>query len=273
MAEGHWYARERRGEGPPLVVLHGFGGDHTGWFTVLPRLRDVPSLAYDLPGHGLSLRAPGAGKAGAMAKGLLADLDARGIGRFHLAGHSMGGAVATLAAMRAPERVASLTLLAPGGFGPDIAYDVLERWAAADSRPAIDRALRRMTAPGHRTGAFEIGRVEAMRRRPGQVAELKRIVTGLVDDRGKQGAIPREDVRALRPPTTLVWGEADPVLSPRHADGLDDALRVLRLAGAGHMLMEERPREVAAAIRDTLAQSERGEGEQGAGDGTGGPTP
>ena len=249
--EAGWYARERRGDGPPLVLLHGFGGDHTAWFTVLPRL-DGPSLAYDLPGHGLSLRAPGAGKAGAMAKGLVADLDARGVTRFHLVGHSMGGAVATLVAMRVPERVVSLTLLAPGGFGPDIAYDVLQQWAAADSRPAISRALRRMTAPGHQTGAFEIGRVEAMRRRPGQVAELRRIVTGLVDDKGRQGAIPRDDLRSLAPPTTLVWGDADPVLSPRHADGLEDAMRVVRLSGAGHMLMEERPRDAAAAIRASM---------------------
>ena len=255
-----WHARERRGEresereAAPLVLLHGFGGDHTGWFTVLPRLAG-PSLAYDLPGHGRSLHAEGAGRAGPMAKGLLADLDARGIGRVHLAGHSMGGAVATLVALRVPERVASLTLLAPGGFGSDIAYDVLEQWAGADSRSAIARALRRMTAPGHETGAFEIGRAEAMRRRPGQVPLLRRIVRGLVDDRGRQGAIPREHLADLVPPTTLVWGDADPVLSPGHADGLDGAMEVRRLPGAGHMLMEERPRDVAAAIRDTMARA------------------
>lgn len=250
-----WFAQTRRGDDAPLVLLHGFGGDHMGWLTILPRL-DEPVLAYDLPGHGRSLGAPGAGRAGAMAKGLLADLDERGVGRFHLAGHSMGGAVATLAAMRAPNRVASLTLLAPGGFGPEIAYDVLERWAAADSRPSIGRALRRMTAPGHETGAFEIGRVEVMRRRPGQVAELRRIVTGLVDDQGKQGAIDCEAIRALPEtldaPVTLVWGDADPVLSPRHADGLEDALRVVRLPGAGHMLMEERPRDVARILSETM---------------------
>ena len=251
-----WFAQARRGEGDPLVLLHGFGGDHTGWFTVIPRLPNVPTLAYDLPGHGRSLGAGGAGRAGAMAKGLLADLDARGIGRFHLAGHSMGGAVATLAAMRAPDRVRSLTLLAPGGFGSEIGYDILVAWANADSRPAIARALRRMTAPGHETGAFEIGRVETARRRHGQVPELRRIVAGLVDDRGEQGAIDRDAIRALPgtlgAPVTLVWGDADPVLSAHHADGLDDALNVVRVPGAGHMLMEERPRDVAGALERTM---------------------
>ena len=254
-----WFAQTRRGDGDPLVLLHGFGGDHTGWFTVIPRLPNVPTLAYDLPGHGRSLEAPGAGRAGAMAKGLIADLDARGIGRFHLAGHSMGGAVATLAATRAPGRVRSLTLLAPGGFGSEIAYDVLRAWAAASGRPAIARALRRMTAPGHETGAFEIGRVEAMRRRPGQMAVLDTIVRGLVDAQGKQGAIGRDAIRALPEtldaPVTLMWGEVDPVVSVRHAEGLDDALDVTRLSGIGHMLMEECPREVAAAIAGTMGKA------------------
>ena len=242
------FAQVRSGEGVPVVLLHGFGGDHTAWIGVVQRLpRSVPTLTYDLPGHGRSLGVEGGGRVPAMAKAILADLDARGIGRFHLAGHSMGGATATMMAMRAPDRVASLTLLAPGGYGPEIAVDVLRDWAAASARPAIARALGRMTAPGHLFGAFEIGRVEALRRRSGQVAVLRAMAEGLADAEGRQGTFAREHVAAL-PRATLVWGDADPILPPHHADGLDTAMTVVRVPGAGHMLMEERPREVAEAI-------------------------
>lgn len=252
------FAQERKGngtgDGVPLVLLHGFGGDHTGWLSIVSRLsKDVATLAYDLPGHGRSLNVPGAGRAGAMSKGVLADLDARGVTRFHLCGHSMGGAVATLMAMRAPDRVASLTLLGPGGFGPEIAIDVLRDWGRATSTTALSRALRRMTAPGHVFGAFEIGRLEAMRRRPGQREKLVEITTLLADEDGRQGAIDREAIRSLSVPTTLVWGDRDPVLPASQADGLDDVYHVLRLQGAGHMLMEERPAAVARALRERIA--------------------
>ena len=246
------FAQVRSGEGVPLVLLHGFGGDHTAWIGIVQRLpKTVPTLAYDLPGHGRSLGAEGGGKVPAMAKAILADLDARGVGRFHLAGHSMGGATATMMALRAPDRIASLTLLAPGGYGREIAIGVLRDWAAAANRPSIARALKHMTAPGHLFGAFEVGRVEAMRRRAGQVAALRGIAERLADEEGRQGAFPREQLETL-PRATLVWGDADPILPAYHADGLEDAMNVLRVPGAGHMLMEERPKVVAEAIGSAM---------------------
>ena len=250
------FAQERRGaregSGETLVLLHGFGGDHTAWFSIVQRLpKEWRVLSYDLPGHGRSLNVPGAGRAGAMAKAVLADLEARGIERFRLAGHSMGGAVATMMAMRAPERIAALTLLAPGGYGPEIAIDVLRDWGAAATRPSIAKALARMTAPGHRFGAFEIGRVEAMRRRPGQVPVLREIAASMADENGHQGAFPSEHLAKLPGGSTLVWGDADPILPFEQAERAPDNLVRVDLPAAGHMLMEERPAEVANAIRST----------------------
>ena len=244
------FALHRSGDGAPLVLLHGFGGDHTAWLTIVSRLRGVPTIAYDMPGHGRSLDVPGGGRTGAMAKAVLADLDARGIERFHLAGHSMGGATATMIALRAPERIASLTLVAPGGFGPEIAIDTLRRWADATSDAALSRALKRMTAPGHVTGAFEVARVATMRRRPGQRETLRGIVANMADAEGRQGAFDRtklcETFASI--PTRLVWGDADPVLPPSQAEGWDGVANVSLVPGAGHMLMEERPAAVATAL-------------------------
>ena len=78
-------------------------------------------VALDLPGHGGSVKEVGAGDAEIFAAAVSDALAALGIERVHLVGHSMGGAIALVrwpAPM--PERVASLTLLAPAGLGPEI---------------------------------------------------------------------------------------------------------------------------------------------------------
>ncbi|TIO63391.1 MAG: alpha/beta fold hydrolase, partial [Mesorhizobium sp.] len=94
-----------------IVFLHGFGACHSIWRDVIAGLTpDVRTLAYDLPGHGNSLQCQAAGVKQA-AGVILADLGARRLGKVHVVGHSMGGAIATLMASADPERVASLTLL------------------------------------------------------------------------------------------------------------------------------------------------------------------
>src|SRR5690606_18296524 len=103
------------------------------------------TIAYDLPGHGGSLNYPGAGSAKTAANAVLDDLRSRGIERAHLVGHSMGGAVASLVALFDAKRVASLTLLAPGGFGPDINRRLLTRYAAAETREQLTACLEAMT--------------------------------------------------------------------------------------------------------------------------------
>src|SRR5260370_38657882 len=104
------YAADR-GAGPKTVVfLHGFGGCHDVWRDVISMLTPgVRTLAYDLPGHGLSLHFPDSGPAKTAARAVLADLTARGMKKKgHLVGHSMGGAGATLMALTEPEKVACL---------------------------------------------------------------------------------------------------------------------------------------------------------------------
>ena len=63
-----------------------------------------------------------------MVGAISADLAARGLNRVHIAGHSMGGAVAALLAIGEPEHFASVTLFAPGGFGEQIAGPLLRRY-------------------------------------------------------------------------------------------------------------------------------------------------
>lgn len=129
----------------PIVFLHGFGAGAFVWTDIQAALREeTGSIAYDLPGHGGSLHADGLGGAGRMAKAIRADLKERGITRGHFVGHSMGGAVASFIALHDPSLVASMTLLAPGAYGPEINHRLLHRYATASTLQEILPVLENM---------------------------------------------------------------------------------------------------------------------------------
>lgn len=250
------YAREKGRGRPVVVLLHGFGGDHNEWYDIQPDLaRDGLVLAYDLPGHGRSMSAPGAGSATGSAKAILADLAERGVERFHLAGFSMGGAIAVMTALRAPEKVASLTLLAPGGFGPEINAPLLQRFASPADPDGLRAAMDEMSAPGFSTPTKKVAALAAMRGVPGQREKLEEIWAAITKG-GRQGEIPRESLASLNMPVTVVWGTADPVLPFSQSRGLPAGYVLRILPGAGHMLTNEAQKAVVMAIRSTVRAAE-----------------
>lgn len=246
-------------EGPagslPLVLLHGFGGAGFVWRDVAARLSAVATvIAYDLPGHGRSLEEP-AGGAGRMAKSLLADLESRGHGRFHLCGHSLGGATAALVAMRVPERVASLTLLAPGGFGPEIHADALASWRDAKSPDALRAALEPMAAPGFTFAGEALDALSQARTQPGADTALADIYRTLFAAPGEQGCLPLESLADTPIPIRLLWGTADAILPFSQSLNAPSNMKRIVLEEAGHMLIEERPDAVIAALEAACSAS------------------
>ncbi|MFI7576627.1 alpha/beta fold hydrolase [Micromonospora sp. NPDC049497] len=96
--------------GPPLVLLHGLGDDERDWHTVLPALAGGHRVyALDLRGHGRSAR-PGRYSFELMRDDVLGFLDAVGVERCAMIGHSMGGTVAILLAEVAPHRLTHLVV-------------------------------------------------------------------------------------------------------------------------------------------------------------------
>jgi pimeloyl-ACP methyl ester carboxylesterase len=99
-----------------IVLLHGQPGSGSDWQELAGHLpRELRILALDRPGYGASRQA--AGGFALNARAVLAELDARGIERAVLVGHSYGGGVALSVAQLAPERVEALVLLASVGPG------------------------------------------------------------------------------------------------------------------------------------------------------------
>ncbi|MCP1199908.1 alpha/beta fold hydrolase [Notoacmeibacter sp. MSK16QG-6] len=244
-----------KGGGEPLVLLHGFGGTHKVWRAVIGALarknEGLSILAYDLPGHGANLDAPGAGPPKRSAELIAADLKRRGIERFHLAGHSMGGAIASLIAFSKPDATASLTLVAPGGFGPEIDIETLKKFAAAKKDDELRESLSRMSGPRVEMTDDDIAPLVAMRRQPGQMDTLKRIADGMTRD-GKQGCLPAEWLEKLSMPVNLIWGTADSILPYRQTENAPAHFALHTLDGAGHMLPEERPSEVAQVLVEAI---------------------
>lgn len=249
------HARAKGSGAVPVVLLHGFGGGIDDWYDIQPDLaRDRLALAYDLPGHGRSLDHPAGGNAGAMAKAVLADLDLRGIARAHVVGFSMGGAVACLMAMRAGERVASLTLLAPGGFGPEINGPLLARFATPAGADELRAAMNDMAAPGYAFETRYVAALAALRQVEGQPARLAAIADMIARD-SRQGEIPRDALARLAMPVTVVWGTEDPVLPYSQSANLPSGFHFVSIPGAGHMLPVEARKAVIAAIRKTIGRA------------------
>ena len=120
-----------RPDGPPLVLVHGAGGNLMHWPGALRRLPGRTVYALDLPGHGKS---GGAGRAeiGAYADVVRGFAEALGLVPFVLAGHSMGGAIALEFALRYPARLAGLILVGTGAklrVAPEILTGILDDFA------------------------------------------------------------------------------------------------------------------------------------------------
>lgn len=104
------------GEGPDMVMLHGLNGNLAVWhLEMVPRLRgEYRITTYDLRGHGRSEMPPSGYSTEDMAKDLNGLLEALGIERAHLLGHSLGADIALHVALRYPEKVRKMVLIEPG---------------------------------------------------------------------------------------------------------------------------------------------------------------
>ncbi len=239
------------GAGIPVVLLHGFGGVAAVWGRVQAALAEKhPTIAFDLPGHGGSLRYPDALTARTFANAVLTEMDRRQIGKAHIIGHSMGGATAALMAIAAPERVASLTLLAPGGFGPQINASLIERYALAVEPAELGACLAAMIKSGL-TSDHPVSLLSTMRQREGQSEALVLIAARMLRE-GQQGTIPRERLKELSMPVAVLWGRYDNMVPVSQAVGLPEHFRVTILDGVGHMLADEQPSTVIDFIERNI---------------------
>lgn len=241
------------GEGEDLVLIHGFGSDRLSWAGTSPALMEVARVhALDLPGHGDSLAAEaGDGSPLALAELLADTLDAHGIARAHLLGHSLGGAIAMVLAVAEPERVRSLSLLAPAGLGRGIDRDFLSAYPELATGEEAAALLQRLVSKPLLINRFTIARVLEQLQRPGARDALRRIATGTLEQEAQLGAWAAQ-VAATGIPRLVIFGGADQINPPDAAALVNFAGRTLVIPEAGHLPHVEAARQVNTALTDFI---------------------
>jgi pimeloyl-ACP methyl ester carboxylesterase len=254
--------------GPPVVLLHGFPEFSYGWRYQVPALAaaGLRALAPDLRGYGSSPKPPAVRDYGIDLLALdVADLIRRECGgRAHVVGHDWGGIVAWWLAMRHPDAVDRLVILnAPH---PAAYLRELRRTPSQVLRSWYVLYFQLPWLPETCIRAFDFAMLRQLFRE-----EAKPYVAAFSGRRSLSGAInyyraafragPRtmeRDVRPVRAPTLIVWGDRDRYLVPQLADGLEQwvpDLRVVRLPHASHWLHHEAPRRVNPLLVDFLRPS------------------
>ena len=225
-------------EAAKIVLLHGFGGEASQWKPMMKALEEhgIASIAFDLPGHAGSLNYPNAGSAKVAAQAVIAALENEE--PCHFVGHSFGGAVAALVALFKRDLVASLTFLAPGGFGPEINVPVLKQFAAVRLRPELMDVIGQFYAPRYVVARSTLDRFTGFRVRGGQTDMMIKISGIITTPEGTQGVLPLAKLGALGIPSTVIWGDKDNIVPVSEAHNLPDA-NVRILPGIGHTLYEE----------------------------------
>jgi pimeloyl-ACP methyl ester carboxylesterase len=236
-------ANRRPSDSPALLLLHGAGGSRLNWPPELHRLGGATVYTLDLPSHGRS-EGQGRDTVTGYAEDVLAFFDAVGIERAVVVGHSMGGAIALTMALDSPERVAGLVLIATGAR-LRVAPSILER-IPTDFEAALDIITRYAWAPEVSSELVDLGR-EHLREAGPDVLLGDLTACDRFDVMERLGEI---DV-----PTLVLSGSADRLAPVKYARYLADHIssaQIVIIEGAGHMVMLERPTEVAEAVREFL---------------------
>ena len=268
----------------PIVLLHGFPESHRTWRAVAPELaRDYYIVAPDQRGFAGSDKPSEveAYKADRIVEDLLALADAFELPRFTLVGHDWGGAIAWLAALRHPDRIARLVVVNaphPLLFQKSVVEDEAQRAASqyisAFRNPLMEKGIEAMGLETFFAKTFgshaDLSAIPLEEKkaylddwsRPGALTAMLnwyRASEIVVPEIGEEVSAPlwtKMPFPRVEVPTLVIWGLKDQALLPVQLEGLHDLvadLRIVAIVDAGHFVPWEKPAPVAAAIRDFMA--------------------
>ncbi|MDP7618914.1 MAG: alpha/beta hydrolase [Dehalococcoidia bacterium] len=255
-----------KGDGHPVVMLHGVGGGAADWSRNEHWFADRGFRVFtpDLPGHGRSDPPPTGWKARNMSRLAVDILDALGLESATLVGHSAGGMLAAHAALDYPERLDALVLVAPAGIQRSVGWSL-----RLLTIPLVGEFLLRPNPTTARTAMVSMFEDASLipqdimdtwikrRKDPQQRRFFFRLLRAGVGIAGThRDLVYRSQLTDLRPPTLIVWGVEDRVVPI--PNGLDDLVegnprtRSMKLSPCGHWPQVEQAERFNTVVTDFL---------------------
>ncbi|MFB9240393.1 alpha/beta fold hydrolase [Massilia antarctica] len=245
------YLRRGTGLSEAIVMLHGAASDKSAWLRLAKTMRTgMTILIPDLPGHGESpAQAASCYNVQSQAGRMLGFLAALGVGRAHLIGNSMGGAVALRMAADSPGSIASLVLIDAAGAETSSSW-LRQQFSDAGTNPMV--AIHNtadykkmigigMEKPPHIPDFLLAALARSYMAREEINLRIARDIETDLDQRRVLGVIDA--------PSLIIWGAQDKVVHVDDAQTLHSGLRnseKVVLEGIGHLPMVEAPKQVAA---------------------------
>ncbi|MCP4141868.1 MAG: alpha/beta hydrolase [Chloroflexi bacterium] len=226
---------------PPFILIHGAGGTHLHFPPELRRLNGYKIAAIDLPGHGKS-EGIGSQSVSDYVQSIQNFMDTTNLPAAIIIGHSMGSAIALQFALNAPDRVLALVLMGSGSR-LRVAPSILENTA---NEATFSLAVKNITEASFGTETpsrlKELAAQRMLETRP-------TVLYGdfIACDNFDIG----EELSTIEKPTLILCGTEDKMTPPNYSKLLHEQMpnSELRLIeGAGHMVMLEKPREIAEAV-------------------------
>jgi pimeloyl-ACP methyl ester carboxylesterase len=246
-AELHYYFYEGSTEGavPPVILIHGAGGNHLYWHPHIRRLPNNRVYALDLPGHGKS-SGRGHQTISAYCDSILDWMEAVSLYSAIFVGHSMGSAIALMLALDHPKHVLGLGLVGAGARLPVNAELIKAAASPTTYHQAIDNIVKWSFSPDTPSQLTDQAAKRMAEIRP-SVLHGDFLACNAFDETQRLSRIYK--------PTIILCGALDKMTPPRFSQYLADNISNSQLEiipHAGHMLMLEQPDKVADALLDFL---------------------
>ncbi len=251
LVQGIYYTLYQGGQKdrPPVILIHGAGSNHLCWPAELRRLNGYNVLALDLPGHGRS-SGPGQHTIDAYAAQLVGFLAGLNINQAYLVGHSMGGAIALSISLQYPTLPVALGLIASGAY-LNVSPELLESLKSPGTyQDGLNWIRQHVFGPQTPPALIENSMKQMRDLRPGTLYE-DWLACSHFDLHG--------EIERIAAPGWVALGSDDRLIPLSSANYLISSLSQARLQvipSAGHMLILEKPKELAQGLHKFLSDLE-----------------